>query len=237
MKYKLIILFFFFISCTNNFGSYEKSPGYFASGFAYIEKNTPSSLENNNFFVSHNRLKIGTKIKITNPENNRFIESTIKKKIKYDNFYKILLSENLAKKLNLSYEFPYVEVNEIKLNESFVAKKAITDNEEKKIANTAPVSKININNISKNPKKIPKKARTYSILVAEFFNLDSAELLKERLALILKNSNYQLIYINKISTKKYQLLMGPYNTINKLKNDYIVLSDSNFEDLDIKINE
>ena len=31
--------------------------------------------------------------------------------------------------------------------------------------------------------------------------------------------------------------MGPYNTINKLKNDYIVLSDSNFEDLDIKINE
>ena len=31
--------------------------------------------------------------------------------------------------------------------------------------------------------------------------------------------------------------MGPYNTINKLKNDYIVLNDSNFEDLDIKIND
>ena len=31
--------------------------------------------------------------------------------------------------------------------------------------------------------------------------------------------------------------MGPYNTINKLKNDYIALVDSNFEDLDIKLND
>jgi len=32
-------------------------------------------------------------------------------------------------------------------------------------------------------------------------------------------------------------LLGPYNTINKLKSDYIVLNNSNFEDLDIKIND
>ena len=31
--------------------------------------------------------------------------------------------------------------------------------------------------------------------------------------------------------------MGPYNTINKLKNDYIALNESNFEDLDIKLND
>ena len=31
--------------------------------------------------------------------------------------------------------------------------------------------------------------------------------------------------------------MGPYNSINKLKNDYIVLNDSDFEDLDIKKND
>ena len=73
--------------------------------------------------------------------------------------------------------------------------------------------------------------------MAEFYNLSSAEFLKDKLASILKNSNYQLIYINKKSEKKYDLLMGPYNTINKLKNDYIVLNDSNFEDLDIKANE
>ena len=73
--------------------------------------------------------------------------------------------------------------------------------------------------------------------MAEFYSLSSAKMLKERLSSILKDSNYQLININKKSEKKYELLMGPYNTINKLKNDYIVLNDSNFEDLDIKINE
>ena len=61
--------------------------------------------------------------------------------------------------------------------------------------------------------------------------------MKDKLVTILKDSNYQLITINKKSETRYELLMGPYNTINKLKNDYIVLNDSNFEDLDIKINE
>ena len=31
--------------------------------------------------------------------------------------------------------------------------------------------------------------------------------------------------------------MGPYNTINKLKNDYNILNSTGFEDLDIKIND
>ena len=61
--------------------------------------------------------------------------------------------------------------------------------------------------------------------------------MKDKLVTILKDSNYLLITVNKKSETRYELLMGPYNTINKLKNDYIVLNDSNFEDLDIKINE
>ena len=61
--------------------------------------------------------------------------------------------------------------------------------------------------------------------------------LKKRLVTILASSNYQLIYVNKKNVKSYELLMGPYNTINKLKNDYIVLNESNFEDLDIKLND
>ena len=123
------------------------------------------------------------------------------------------------------------------MNKSFIAKKAVTESIEKKIANSAPVDKININNLSKFKKVKKIKLKTYSILVADFYNLSSAELLKERLSLILAKSNYQLIYINKKNNKSYELLMGPYNTINKLKNDYIILSDSNFEELDIKIND
>ena len=235
MKYKFILLLFL-VSCVN-YSNIERKSGYSSSGFAYIENNITSNFENDNFFISHNKLKTGTKIKITNPDNNKSLEIIIKKKIKYENFYKILISPSIAKLLDLSSEFPFVEINEIKSNKSFIAKKAVTDLEEKQIANKAPIEEININNISIEKNILNKKSKTYSILVAEFYSLDSAEILKKKLVLILKNSNYQLIYIKKKNQKKYQLLMGPYNTINKLKNDYIVLNDSNFEDLDIKKND
>ena len=236
MKYKLII-FFFILSCANYSTNFEKKTGFSASGFAYIEKNVPSNLIKDKFFISHNRLRSGTKIRIINPYNKKSLEITIKKKIKYDNFYKILISENIADKLELSSEFPFVEINEIKSNKSFVAKKAITQIAEKKIANKAPIDLININNISKKKILIKRKSKKYSILVADFYSISSAKSLKEKLGNILKTSNYKLIYINKMSKNNYQLFMGPYNTINKLKNDYTVLSDSGFEDLDIKIND
>ena len=236
MKYSLIILLLL-VSCTNYSSSIKKKSGYNSTGFAYIENNIPLNFTSNDIFASHNRLRVGSKIRIINPENKKSLEVVIKKKIKYDNFYKALISKSLAEELNLSFEFPYVEINEIKSNKSFVAKKAVTDIEEKKIANKAPVENININNISKEKKIFKKKVRSYTILVAELYSLSSAEFLKEKLILLLKDSNYKQIYIRKKSEKKYQLLMGPYNTINKLKNDYIVLNDSNFEDLDIKANE
>ena len=237
MNYKLIIIFFLLVSCANYSGNFEKKTGYSASGFAYIEKDIPSILENEKFFISHNKLRVGTKMRITNPNNNKSLEITIKKKVKYDNFYKALISESIAQNLGLSLEFPFIEISEIKSNKSFVAKIAITENAEKKIANKAPIEKININNISKKKIFNKKEVKNYSILVANFYNLNSAKFLKKKLATILKDSNYKLIYIKKKNKKNYELLMGPYNTINKLKNDYIVLSDSNFEDLDVIIND
>ena len=235
MKYKLLF-FFVIISCTTYSPDIGKKAGYSSSGFAYIEQNIPLNLKNV-FFVSHNKLRLGTKIRISNPSNKKFIEAIVKKKIKYNNFYKVLITQNIAKELNLNLNFPYVEITEIRLNKSFIAKKAVTQNIEKKIANKAPVTKINIDNLAKPKKIIKNQTKTYSILVAEFYNLSSAEMLKKRLNTILVKFNYHLIYINKKDNKSYELLMGPYNTINKLKNDYIELSDSNFEDLDIKIND
>jgi len=236
MKYKLILLFFL-VSCVNYPSNINSKSGYVASGFAYIESNVPEVSKSKTFFISHNKLRTGTKMRIFNPYNKKSLEVTIKKKIKYDDFYKVLISRSVAEELDLSLEFPFVEVNEIKSNKSFVAKKATMDITEKKIANSAPVEEININNISKTKKKPKKISKTYSILVAELYNFSSAKFLKEKIVSILKHSNYQLIYINKRNEKKYELLMGPYNTINKLKNDYTILSKSNFEDLDIKIND
>ena len=210
---------------------------YSSKGFAQIIDTSSLERVSDISFVSHNKLKLGSKLRIFNPNNNKSIEAIVKKKIQHDDFYKILISRDTADELELNRAFPYVEITEIKLNKSFIAEKAITENVEKKIANKAPVTKININNLSKLKKSKKTVFKTYSILVAEFYRLESAELLKKRLELILNSSNYQLIYINKKNNKSYELLMGPYNTINKLKNDYVVLSVSNFEDLDIKIND
>ena len=151
MKYKIILLFFL-TSCANSTYMSKNNFTHSAKGFAFIESILPSTITENEFYISHNKLKKGTKIRITNPENEEFIVAVINKKINYDNFYKVLISESIAKKLNLNVNFPYVEINEIKTNKSFIAKKAITENIEKKIANKAPVEKINIDNLSKNKK-------------------------------------------------------------------------------------
>ena len=235
MKYKIILLFLL-TSCVNTTYTSKNFFTYSAKGFAFVENQYINSLDKN-FYVSHNKLKSGTKIRIINPVNNESIVATIKNKIKYDDFYKVLISYGIAEKLKLNLRFPYVEINEIKNNKSFIAKKAITQNIEKKIANKAPIESIDINNLSKQKKKILTKKKTYSILVAEFYRSESVEILKKRLLTILESSNYQLIYVNKKNEKSYELLMGPYNTINKLKNDYSILNDSGFEDLDIKIND
>jgi len=235
MKYKIIILFFL-TSCTGNTYLDKGSFTYSAKGFAKIEKQSFSNLDGK-LFVSHNKLSLGTKIILTNPTYGKSLEMIIRKKVKYNNFYKVLISQDIAEKLNLDLNFPYIEIDEIKLNKSFIAKKAVTENIEKKIANKAPVTKINIDNLTKPVKTKKKKFKNYSILVAEFYNIESAKMLKKRLVSILESSNYHLMYIKKKNEKSYELLMGPYNTINKLKNDYIVLNDSNFEDLDIIIND
>ena len=236
MKYS-IIFFLFLTSCASYDGYSKNKFTYSAKGFTYVIPNSVYIKDQTSFFVSHNKLRRGAKLRITNPRNKEFLDVVVNKKIKYDDFYKVLISSNIAIKLDLNLDFPFVEISEIKSNKSFIAKKAITENVEKKIANKAPVEKIDINNLSKNKKSKKTKLKNFSILVAEFYNLESAELLKKRLKVILKNSNYQMIYVNKNNNNSYELLMGPYNTISKLKNDYIVLKNSNFEDLDITINE
>ena len=235
MQYKIILLFFL-TSCINNTYVGKNNFLYSSKGFAKIENKSFFNLDNNSF-VFHNKLKAGTKIRLINPVNGKSLEKIVKKKFKYNNFYKVLISEDIANELKLDLGFPYVEINEIKTNKTFVAKKAITENIEKKIANKAPIAKINIDNLTKPKKNLKIKSKNYSILVAEFYSLGSAEILKKRLSSIFTTSNYQLIYVKKRNKNSYELLMGPYNTINKLKNDYIVLNDSNFEDLDIITND
>ena len=49
-------------------------------------------------------------------------------------------------------------------------------------------------------------------------------------------NNKKLRIFNK-GKNNFEVISGPYNSVNSLKNDYIVLKKYGFEELDIKLNE
>ena len=54
----------------------------------------------------------------------------------------LLVSKRIASELELNDDEPYIIIEEIVDNSAFIAKKAKTFDEEKKVANKAPVEKI-----------------------------------------------------------------------------------------------
>ena len=95
MKFKIIILLFL-SSCVNHSINNHKKQPYSSKGFANILYDSEYAYKNiSNFFVSHSQLRKGTKIRITNPENNESLDIQISSKGIYENFYKIIISESL----------------------------------------------------------------------------------------------------------------------------------------------
>ncbi len=221
----------------------KKKP-YTAKGFAYIFNETDynnriinKKLNNNLFEIAHKDLRPFTLIKLINPKTNDSIILKNKKRIVYPDFYTVLITYPVAKKLNLNPELPLIEVLELKKNKSFVAKKSKVYQEEKKIHSSAPVETVKIDNISINKKNLKSKKEKFNIVIGEFYSLESALILKKRITKELTNFSANKIHINTKKKDKTILLSGPYSTINSVKNDYIKLKDFGFEELDITINE
>ena len=70
--------------------------------------------------------------------------------------------------MELDEKAPFIEIVEIKKNKSFVAKKSQTFIEERQISNNAPVEKVEIKSISKNPKLISKETKIIYNLCRRF---------------------------------------------------------------------
>ena len=245
MKFKLFIILVFIYSCSSQFQTIKQKDPYVANGFAYIyndsdfnKKIIKNKMNNEIMQLSHQNLKTGTLIKITNPKNQESLILKNIKRIKYPDFYKIMITKPVAQKLNLRADLPLLEIIEIKKNKSFVAEKAKIFNEEKKISSKAPVASVQISNISKNKsKKIQKKIDKIFLEIGTFYSIDTALFLKERIIKDIQEFDEKKIIIKKINDKKTQVISGPYNSVNLLKNDYIKLKKFGFEELDIFINE
>ena len=245
MKFRFLIIFFALLSCTHNNIINNNIP-YSSKGFAYIyndsdfnNKIIKGKLDNSKLEVSHKNLKTNSLIKIINPKTNDYVVVKNYKRIDYPDFYKILISEEVANKLKINYKLPFVEIIEIKKNKSFIAKKAEIFTEEKKIPSNAPVASVQISNISKD-KELSKKniaKQDFSILIGTFYSINVADFLKERIKKEIPDYDVKKLKIIKKSNKESDLISGPYKTINFMKNDYIQLKKFGFEELDIIIND
>ncbi len=250
MNYKILIFSFmslFFFGCeqiNNNKSSeinFKPENSYKNLGFALIYNSNLEDikkLETRSLDIYHKSLKKKSSVKILNPANGKYLIAHVKSnKEKFSNFYNSILSSRIAEELELNINEPYVEIISISKNSTFVAKKSKMFDEEKTVAEKAPVDGIQINDLNK--KKVKKKVSiskkfSYSIKVADFYYEDTAFLMKDR---IRKETSIKTLKISRLSQTKYRVLIGPFNDIKSLKASFENLSSLNFENLEILKND
>ena len=246
MKYKFLIsLFFLLTCCSSQLSTFNKKETYSAMGFAYVynepdfkKKIIKGKMNNEILQISHQNLRTGTLLKISNPKNKKNLILKNTKRIRYPDFYKILITKAVVDKLNLDNNFPILEIIEVKKNKSFVAKIAKTYKEEKKISSKAPVDSVKISNISKNIKgETKKKMDQVYILIGSFYSAETANFLKKRISKDIPDFDINKLKIKNKNNKETLVISGPYSSINSVKNDYIQLKTFGFEELDVFLNE
>jgi len=246
MKYKTILSVFFILVLTNcdqydsqnlTKNNFEIKERYSNSGFALVyddKLKNIKKLETRSLNIYHKSLKKRSSIKITNPKNGKYLIAEVKSNnVKFSNFYNSVLSLRIAEDLELDLNDPYVELILIPKNSTFIAKKAKMFDEEKSVAEKAPVDGIQINDLNQtkiNKKKIKAKNFSYSIKVADFYYEDTALLMLDRIKTEAQITNLKII---RLSTTKYRVLIGPFNDIKSLKGSFEKLDFLNFENLEI----
>ena len=242
MKFSLIFIIFFLFSCSNGTFNTNNNKSYTSKGFAliydendYQKKIISTKLNPNNIEIGHNQLNKNSYVVITNPINKKSLTLKVSKKVKYPDFFKVLITEKLANELNLNPKMPYIEIEKRVKNKSFVAKKAVTHSEEKNVLTKVPITKVKINDISKDSKDPSKNqyANKYSIIVGNFYSKKWAESLID--ILVNEDINKEVFKVIRLDKNNYQLLAGPYTSINTLKSDYFKLNKYGFDNLDLKI--
>ena len=70
-------------------------------------------------------------------------------------------------------------------------------------------------------------------MIGEFYSIETAENLKKKISHELRGFKAERLSIKVVEKNKIRLISGSYNSINLLKNDYMLLKNCGFEDLDI----
>ncbi|MDA7565286.1 hypothetical protein N8728_02155 [Candidatus Pelagibacter sp.] len=203
----------------------------------YDNKIISKSIDERSLVIFQKNLKKNTIVKITNILNNKSVLGTVGSNADYPLFNNAVLSLRIADEISLNENEPYVEILEVLEDAVFIAKRAKTFEEEKKIANKAPVNNINISDLNIkgiNTKNELSKKFSYEIKIADFYFNDTASLLVDR---IIKETKIKDAKIKKINEKKYRVYAGPFNNINSLQKSFNDISILEFENIEIIKND
>ena len=251
MKYKFILLYLFILlnSCTS-YNSKEISSNYpilekfTNSGFTlifnndlYKDKVITKKINERDLIIFQRNLKKGTAVKISNPFNEKTIIAKVGDNAVYPNFNNSVVSIRIANELEIDINEPYIILEEIRDNALFIAKKSKTFDEEKKVADKAPVDSISVNDLNEKIEKkivIKKKNFSYIVKIADFYYKKTADEMANRIKIEL---NLNTVGINKINENKFRVFLGPYTSLNSLQKAYNGIEGLGFENIEIINNE
>ncbi len=214
---------------------------YSNKGFALIyNKDTDNSskykLDDSSINILSPNLPNGTPVRITNIINGRSLITVVKKKTVLPIYYNSVITSRIVNELLINPSEPYIYIETINSNKLYVANDVKTFDEEKEVANKAPVDDIMIQNISLETET--KESNTenlvtnfnYIIKFADFYFEDSAIMLKNRL---FEEYNIENILIKKMSQNNFRVYKGPYKDFEKLKKGFHNIENLDFDSIEI----
>ena len=248
-KYFLIIIFFIISGCStysitdNKIKTFNKS-NFKNKGFTlvyndnlYKQKIISKKIDNRSLVIFQKNLKKGTTVKIKNILNEKTIIAKVGSNAKYPLFNNSVLSNRISKEIDLDPNEPYVEIFEILNNSSFIAKKAKIFDEEKQVADKAPIDSISINDLNSEVAKteqVKQNKFNYLIKIADFYFKDTALTMLDRIE---KETLVNKIGVQTLSNTQYRVFLGPFYNINSLQKAFNDINVLQFENIEIIKND
>ncbi len=245
MNYKILLILlasFILSGCDQNVNKSNKldiniQKRYSNIGFTLIYNDNLEKIkkiDDRSLLIYHKSLKKKSAVKITNPKNGKSVIAEVKSnRAKFSEFYNSIISKRIAEDLGLDFNEPYIEIILISKDSTFIARKSKTFEEEKKVAEKAPIDGIQINDLNNNDKKdekIIKEKFSFSIKLADFYYKKTAQVMVSRIndETAIKNTR-----ILELSKTKFRVLIGPFNDIKSLKETFEKLKSLNFENIEM----
>ena len=139
---------------------------YKNSGFSLIYNDDLKikKIDQRSLKIFHKNLKRKSNVKITNPLNGKSLIAEVKSnRVKFSPFYNSIITQRIAEELELDLKEPYIDIVLISKSSTYIAKKTKTFEEEKTVAEKAPIDGIKISDLNSSNKTKKKLQRAIDL--------------------------------------------------------------------------